>query len=121
MTPAHHLLLHCRAAGLTLQRNGAHLSIRPVRLVTPDLLVALRAHKPALLLMLEAEAARLPHDCGPWLHVARQVLAGEFDGGDRSLLESLFIGVRSIPHPSCQQARARLETMLSRHYREARR
>ena len=52
--------------------------------------------------------------------LARQILAGEFDPGNRSLLESLLIGVRSVPHPLCHQARARLENLLGRH-REARR
>lgn len=44
-----------------------------------------------------------------WLHIARQVLAGEFDG-DRTAVESLTIGLRSIRHPLCQQALARLQT-----------
>jgi hypothetical protein len=49
-----------------------------------------------------------------WLHVAKQVAMGEFDNGDRGLLESLLLGVRNIPHPACQSAEARLQTLLSR-------
>ncbi len=121
MSDALTILNRCRAAGLTVRRNGDHLSIKPARFVTPDLLAAVRAHKPDLLALLEAEAMRLAPDCAPWLHVARQILAGEFDGGDRCLLESLLIGVRSISHPACQQARIRLESQLGRHRKETRR
>ena len=120
MTPAAEILHRCRAAGLTLQRDGDRLNIAPKRLVTPDLLAAIRTAKPALLAVLEAEAAHLPHDCAPWLHIARQVMAAEFDGGDRSLLESLHIGLRSIPHPVCESARTRLNALLGRR-KEARR
>ena len=38
-----------------------------------------------------------------------------------AVLSSLLIGVRNIAHPTCQQARARLETMLDRNRKEARR
>lgn len=50
----------------------------------------------------------LPPGCLPWLGVARQVLAGEFDGCDRSTGQSLTIGLRGINHPLCRQALARL-------------
>lgn len=46
-----------------------------------------------------------------WLHVARQILAGEFENCDRSTSESLAIGLRSISHPICQQALARLKAL----------
>ena len=59
-----------------------------------------------------AEAtASLPPDCLPWLHVARQVLVGEFDGCDRSTAQSLTIGLRHIEHPLCREA---LESLLHR-------
>jgi hypothetical protein len=51
---------------------------------------------------------RLPPDQAAWLPVARQVLAGEFENADRSTVESLVIGLRSITHPVCRQALARL-------------
>ena len=54
-------------------------------------------------------APSLPADCLPWLHVARQVLAGEFEGADRSMVASLTIGLRHIPHPRCREALARLQ------------
>ncbi len=121
MNSAAELLIHCRAAGLKFRRNGDCIDIRPARLITPELLARIRANKPGLLALLETEAAHLPPDCAPWLHIARQVLAGEFNGGDRSLLGSLLIGVRTINHPVCQQARSRLETLLGHQRKESRR
>ncbi len=109
------LLRTCRRIGLALKPHGDRLGVHPAHRASPELLAQLRTHKAALLLLLEAESARLPHDCAPWLHVARQVLGGEFDPGDRCLLQSLFIGLRNIPHPACQQARARLEKLLAGH------
>jgi len=114
VTPALDLLHRCRVAGLTLRREGQRLIVRPAQLASPALLAQLRQAKPQLLDLLEAESAQLTPDCVPWLHVARQVNCGEFDGGDRCLLDSLRIGVRNIAHPVCNAARARLETMLGR-------
>jgi hypothetical protein len=81
----------------------------PLRLCPPDLADALRQNKRAILDLLEAEAKSLPADCAPWLHVARQVLAGEFEGADRSTVASLSIGLRRIQHSRCRQALARLQ------------
>jgi hypothetical protein len=75
----------------------------------PDLLAELQTQKEAVIELLEGGATNLTPDCAPWLHMARQVLAGEFDGADRSTQESLLIGLRSIRHPRCQQALACLE------------
>jgi len=54
-------------------------------------------------------ASGLPPDCVPWLHVASQVLASEFDRCDHSTRESLTLGFRSISHPLCRRALARLQ------------
>jgi hypothetical protein len=78
------------------------------------LLAELRRRKYELIDLLQAETAKLPRDCTPWLHIARQVMAGEFDGGDRSLLGSLQIGLKNISHPACQAANARLKQLLGR-------
>ena len=51
---------------------------------SPALKDVIRQHKGELLYLLEDQAAGLAPDCAPWLHVARQVLAGEFDGADNS-------------------------------------
>ena len=53
-------------------------------------------------------ATSLPPGCLPWIHIAEQVLAGEFDGCDRSTAESLRIGLHRIEHPLCRKALARL-------------
>lgn len=50
----------------------------------------------------------LPPDQAAWIPVAKQVLAGEFDGADGSTRASVTIGLRSIGHPSCQAALTRL-------------
>lgn len=58
--------------------------------------------------------ASLPPDCLPWLHVAEQVLAGEFDGCDRSMAESLAIGLEAVAHPLCRRAFAQLTPRIAK-------
>ena len=99
--------LFCRAKSLGLRlepRDGDKLAVIPGHRCPRDFADILRAHKPELLSWLEGRAARLREDEIPWLHVARQVLAGEFDGADISTRDSLSIGLQSIQHPLCQQA-----------------
>jgi hypothetical protein len=50
----------------------------------------------------------LAPDQVPWLHIARLVAYGEFDGADNSTVESLTIGLRTISHPLCRKALNRL-------------
>ena len=88
--------------------DGGKLAVTPADRCPPDFADVLRQHKRELLDLLEANRHALPPDCAPWLHVARQVLAGEFDGCDHSTAESLTIGLRGIPHPRCREALARL-------------
>ena len=99
--------------GLRLESAGDKLAVIPAKRCPPDFAAVLREHKRELLDWLETKGAQLPPDCVPWLHVARQVLAGEFVGADSSTLASLTIGLRSIPHPSCKQALARLHPPTS--------
>lgn len=47
---------------------------------------------------------KLKPDEIPWLHIAMQILNGEFNGSDESTIKSLKIGLRSIDHPTCKQA-----------------
>lgn len=94
--------------GLQLKPDGDQLLVFGDR-CPADFADALRQHKRELLDLLETRTISLTPDCVPWLHVARQILAGEFDGADRSTVESLIIGLRSIPHPSCRAALAQLE------------
>jgi len=103
------ILDRAHRAGLRLWSEGERINIAPARLCSSELLAQIRAAKPQLLILLEAKAANIPHDCTPWLHVARQVLAGEFEGADRSTVASLTYGLRRVPHPLCRQALARLQ------------
>ncbi len=101
----------CRQAqslGLRLEPAGDKLAVFPKGKCPPGFADVLRAHKPQLLSWLEGRTAGLPPDQAPWLHVARQVLAGEFEGADRSTVQSLVIGLRSIRHSDCQRALERL-------------
>jgi hypothetical protein len=108
MCDAQAILARAKNLGLTLDVEGDRIAIAPARLCPPDLLAEFRQHKPALIALLEAKSANLTPDCTPWLHVARQILAGEFFGADKTTTEALTIGLRGIPHPLCQQALARL-------------
>jgi hypothetical protein len=94
--------------GLRLEPRGDKLAVIPGRLCPPDFANVLREHKRDLLDLLEAKSSNLPLDQARWLPVARQVLAGEFDGADRSTVQSLTIGLRSIAHPLCRRALERL-------------
>jgi hypothetical protein len=107
---AQHLCREASRRGLRLEPRGDKLAVIPAHLCPPDFADELRAHKRELLDLLETRTACLPPDCAPWLHVARQILAGEFDGADRSTVESLTIGVRNIRHPLCQRALEHLKT-----------
>lgn len=47
---------------------------------------------------------RLKPDEIPWVHVAIQVLNGEFNEADESTIKSIKIGLRHIDHPKCKEA-----------------
>jgi hypothetical protein len=104
------LCLQAAALGLRLEAAGDRLAVTPGRLCPADFAAELRQHKAELLALLEANTANLPSDCAPWLHVAKQVLAGEFDDADKSTIESISIGLRSIQHPICTRGIERLKT-----------
>ena len=96
--------------GLRLKPFGDKLAVIPGKRCPPDFADMLRQHKAGLLDLLEAKSTNLTRDCIPWLHIARQILASEFDGCDRSTRESLTIGLRSIGHPLTRRALERLRT-----------
>jgi hypothetical protein len=108
MTTPHEICRRAGALGLRLERRGEKLAVIPGSQCPPDLVADLRRHKTELLDYLEAKAVSLPDDCAPWLHVAKQVLAGEWDDADKSTVESLTIGLRGISHPLCARALVRL-------------
>ena len=111
---AHEIYLEAIRRGLRLEPAGDKLAVIPAKQCPPDFADVLRQHKGELLNWLEARTAGLAPDCAPWLHVARQILAGEFDGCDNSTRESLTIGLRHIHHPLCKQALSRLYRAVAR-------
>jgi hypothetical protein len=74
----------------------------------PEFAALLREHKRGVLDWLEAQRASLSPVCLPWLHVARQVLAGEFNHADGSTFDSIVMGLQGIPHPICRSALERI-------------
>lgn len=109
MNPTVELYQSAVRLGLRLESRGDMLAVIPAKRCPPEFADTLRQHKREILSLLEGQAAGLAPDCAPWLHVARQILAGEFDGLlDNSVRESLKIGLRSIIHPVCQRALERL-------------
>lgn len=119
-TPAE-LYHRARELGLTLKPAGDLLVIQPKGKCPPELRALLAEHKAELLAWLRSPFPTsprqamelpaqntLPPDQLPWLHIAQQILAGEFDGCDSSTTESLIIGLRDIEHPLCRRALAAL-------------
>jgi len=92
--------------GLRLEMRGDKLAVIPAKDCQPEFADVLRQHRIEILELLKAAcSAEVTPDCLPWLHVARQILAGEFQGlRDSSVRKSLEIGLRNIPHQLCRQA-----------------
>ena len=104
--------------GLRLETRGDKLAVIPGDRVPPDFADVLRQHRGELLNWLEARGHNLTPDEVPWLHVARQILAGEFVGLlDSSVRDSLEIGLRGIVHPLCRRALERLRATRQQHRR----
>ena len=101
----------CR--GLRLIPRGNRLEVTPKSRLTPDFADVLRAHKAELLAFLEHSGHNAPVNGASWLHVAKQVLSGEFDGPlDESVRGSLETGLRSNNYPISLRALARLQRQL---------
>jgi hypothetical protein len=114
MNPTLELYQRAMKLGLRLEpRGGDKLAVIPANRCPPEFADTLRQHKQEILSLLESQAAGLTPDCAPWLHVAKQILAGEFVGADSSTAASLKIGLRSIRHPLCVCALARLNSAIS--------
>ncbi len=97
------ILDQCRRLGLQVWAEGDRIGIAPKGSILADLRDQIRVAKPVLLPLLR-ESVGLPSGCAPWLHIAKQVLAGEFTGCDRSTRASLSIGLRNVAHPLCRRA-----------------
>ena len=102
------ILLAVKNAGGRLEPAGDKLRALLPADCSPELKAAIRQHKDEILDLFEARSVNMPPGCAPWLHVARQVLAGEFDGADKSTVESVTTGLRRIRHPRCREALTRL-------------
>ncbi len=103
MTPKQ-ILSEAKRRGLCLERRGDLLIVRPRHKITDDLRGALRAHKQQVLGLLGNRNTALTKDQLPWVHVAHQILSGEFEGMDESTEKSLVVGLRSVNHQLCRQA-----------------
>lgn len=118
MRTASDVLNRCQSLGIAIRVKGEHLALSPAGRATPDLVAEIKAAKPLLMAILDPKLIYLQPDQRPWVHTARQILSGEFDGPfavwGGSMIESLLIGVRGIHHPDCQAARVKLETALQR-------
>ena len=100
--------------GVKVSRRGDSLTLAPAGRCPAELRDLLRQHKPEILDLLQAKAEGLPPDCAPWLHISKQISAGEFDNCDSSMRESLAIGLRSISHPLCRAAFEKLQLQAAR-------
>src|SRR2546425_103862 len=93
------LLREASRWGLRVELRGDMLALMPKGRCPAELAELLRSHKREIINLLEARGDGLKDDEAPWLHIGKQILAGEFDGADSSMRESLTIGLRSIRHP----------------------
>jgi hypothetical protein len=124
-----------QALGLRVETDGCDLLVIPACKVPPDFVEELKAHKPELVAWLSRPTASTPAEDLPgdeilhrfpsltcpriqpirrggtteqWIHIAKQIASGEFGGADASTIEALFIGLRSIPHPTAREALRKL-------------
>jgi len=92
------LINQCKQLGIRLEPSGSALQVKGAQKASPELIEELRRHKLEIIATLESKRK------GSWLHVAWQVLCGEFTGCDSSTRKNLTIGLRSINHPRCREA-----------------
>jgi hypothetical protein len=112
------ILDRCRKLGLSLWVEDGRIGIAPKKRIPPGLLDEIRQAKTALLplvrdrsgldlpggeILKDWPTGRLAPQQGQrggtaaqWVHVAKQILAREFDGAGGSTCESLFTGLRGF-------------------------
>ena len=104
------LLDRAAALGVSIKPRGGNLHLSPAERCPADFVAEVRRHKPSLLAFLEHNEAAEELGRARWLPVARQILAGEFDGADESTVRSLIIALRAIQDGVCQRALVRLKS-----------
>jgi hypothetical protein len=95
---AEKLILECSRRGILLAPRGHLLDVTPEQPPTPELVEQLRRHKFEIIAILESKRK------AAWLHVAYQVLCGEFVGCNSSTRKILTTGLRAVRHQRCQKA-----------------
>ena len=108
------IYFEAKRRGLRLERAGDKLAVIPAKLCPPDFFEVISKRERELLNWLEDRYTGLAPDCLPWLGIARRVLASEFDGSDSSTLESLKIGLRSIPHQLAYKSVQKLKSISTK-------
>ena len=101
-----------RRAGGRIWRDGNRLGLEPASRLPAELIAEVRQNKRLLLFHLDDEGGDKTQKA--WKHVARQVLAREFDQGSRSLLKSIQIGLRSIEDTEARLALEMIEKLLAK-------
>ena len=104
MTPAAHLIHECRRRGAILRRDGYALEIERPSYLPAGLIEELKARKPDILALLDSEAGATPPNETPLVHLATQVVSGEFVGASPAMLESVAVSLRASRHPLCARA-----------------
>lgn len=105
---AQKLIVECNQRGITLEPRGHLLNVTPAQATTPELVKQLRRHKPEIIAILQSKR-------NAWLHVAYQVLCGEFDGCDNSTCKKLTAGLLGVRHLRCQDALKYLNKLTTDH------
>ena len=97
------LIREATRRGLCIEVYDADtLAVSPDQNLDSEFEMVLRQHKAVLLQWLKVREMSVRH-------LARQVLAGEFEGAGRSTSSLPNNGLRSIAHPLCRRALARIE------------
>ena len=118
------LLNQVNALGLHLESRGGNLFVTPAENCTEEIvaalrqyktevMAALREHKHEHLDLLESKTSNLPAGNAPLLHVARQILEGEFEGVEQCTRKRLTVALRGIAHPLCRRALKQLQSKPS--------
>jgi hypothetical protein len=92
------LLDRAVALGVSIETIGDRLLLLPAEHCPLDFVEEVRRNKSALLEFLGQKAASAEIDRARWLPVARQILAGEFDGADAPTMRTVKRTLRRLRH-----------------------